>query len=142
MSSAKRNQAAKPVLLDGNVLVALAVSTHVHHQPTVEWFATHPSVFATNPITQGALLRLLMREGVSAMDAIRVMDQLTSHPAHQFWPDEHPYTRKTLGGVMGYRQITDAYLADQARRRGGLLATWDRGLISLHADVALDMSRV
>jgi hypothetical protein len=32
--------------------------------------------------------------------------------------------------------VTDAYLANQARRRGGKVATLDKGLAALHADVA------
>jgi hypothetical protein len=32
--------------------------------------------------------------------------------------------------------VTDAYLANQARRRGGKVATLDKGLAALHPDVA------
>ena len=34
------------------------------------------------------------------------------------------------------RQVTDSYLAALARHRNGRLATFDRGLAALHADVA------
>jgi predicted nucleic acid-binding protein len=39
-------------------------------------------------------------------------------------------------GVIGHRQVTDAYLAALARQRGGRLATFDAGLAQLHPDVA------
>ena len=81
-----------------------------------------------------------MREGLTATDAIGVLEQITAHRLHEFWGDEDSYTQAALAGVMGHRQITDAYLAGQARRRNGLLATWDRGLIALHHDVVLDLA--
>ena len=51
---------ASPVLLDGNVLVALSDEAHVHHEAAEDWFATHRGPFATCPITQGTLLRVLL----------------------------------------------------------------------------------
>ncbi len=40
-------------------------------------------------------------------------------------------------GVVGHRQVTDAYLAQLARIRNGQLATLDSGLAHLHSDVAV-----
>ncbi len=37
---------------------------------------------------------------------------------------------------VGHRQITDAYLAQLARARGGQVVTFDRGMAKLHSDVA------
>jgi uncharacterized protein len=42
-----------------------------------------------------------------------------------------------FGGVVGHRQVTDAYLAQLARSRDGQLATLDSGLAHLHNDVAV-----
>jgi len=39
-------------------------------------------------------------------------------------------------GVLGHRQVTDAYLAGLARKQKGRLATLDEGLAALHEDVA------
>jgi uncharacterized protein len=55
-------------------------------------------------------------------------------PGHEFWPDDvsptdpmsEPYRR-----VFGYRQVTDAHLLSLAIRRGGRLATFDRGISDL-----------
>lgn len=41
-----------------------------------------------------------------------------------------------MAGVIGHRQVADAYLAGLARARGGRLATFDAGLAALHPDVA------
>ncbi|MBK9181348.1 MAG: hypothetical protein IPM45_17625 [Acidimicrobiales bacterium] len=78
------------VLLDGNVLVALAVEDHVHHEGAVRWFAADERPFATTPITQGTLLRLLLRTGLPAADALAVLEGVAAHPRHEFWPDDRP----------------------------------------------------
>ena len=40
-------------------------------------------------------------------------------------------------GVLGHRQITDAYLVAPGKAKGGRLVTLDRGIAALHADVEL-----
>lgn len=122
-------------LLDGNVLVALVVEDHVHHGPVATWFAGGEP-FATCPITQGTLLRILIRGGLSAVDAAEVLAGVTEHAAHEFWPDNLGYGDVDVDRVIGHRQVTDAYLAGLARSRYGRLVTLDRGLADLHPDVA------
>jgi toxin-antitoxin system PIN domain toxin len=124
------------VLLDGNVLVALVVAEHVHHDAVAEWFTEDDRPFATTPSTQGTLLRFLLRAGVRARDGATVLDGVTSHERHVFWPDEAPYSIRMLRGVVGHRMVTDAYLAERARDQGGRLATLDRGMAAAHEDVA------
>lgn len=122
-------------LLDGNLLVALVVADHVHHLPAREWFGAGAG-FATCPITQGTLLRLLLREGTAGPDAVAVLATVTGHPRHEFWPDDLGYGEVDTTRVLGHRQVTDAYLAQLARARGGRLATFDRGIGAAHPDVA------
>jgi toxin-antitoxin system PIN domain toxin len=124
------------VLLDANVLIALLVDDHVHHQAAEAWFAGGSDPIATCPITQGSLVRLLLREGQSAHTATALVSTLMAHPRHEFWPDDAAFDAVSLNGVIGHRQVTDAYLAHLARVRGGRLATFDQGLAKLHADVA------
>jgi toxin-antitoxin system PIN domain toxin len=128
-------------LLDGNVLVALVVHDHVHHEEAARWFGEARRTFATCPITQGTLLRLLMQQGVSGGDAAGVLRRLTDHPAHEFWPDGLGYGEVDLASLLGHRQVTDAYLAQLARSHAGRLATLDKGLVEAHADVAEPLGR-
>ena len=125
------------VLLDSNVLVALVQQNHVHAEPANAWFAGLDEPYATCPITQGALLRLLLRAGVSPVDARASLQSVVDGERHRFWPDELDYLAVRLDGVVGHRQVTDAYLAALARARGGRLVTFDRGLAALHRDVAV-----
>ena len=134
----KKVRAADVHLLDGNVLVALVSSGHVHHAAAQRWFASQSHPFATCPITQGTLLRLLIRLGEAAPEtAVRVLALLVAHPRHRFWPDALGYLEISWNGVMGHRQVTDAYLAALARHHRGKLASFDHGLVALHADVAV-----
>jgi uncharacterized protein len=79
------------VLLDANVLIALLVEDHVHHAAAENWFAGLDQNFATCPITQGSLTRLLIREGQTAATARTVLTQTAASPRHEFWPDDVSY---------------------------------------------------
>jgi uncharacterized protein len=46
------------------------------------------------------------------------------------------YTDIPTAGIVGHRQVTDAYLAQLARSREARLATFDNAMAKLHHDVA------
>ena len=124
-------------LLDANVLIALVVTDHVHHDAAAEWLAAFDAEFATCPITQGGLVRFLVRAGQSAAASRDVVSAIEKANRHEFWPDSVSFADVAVGGVIGHRQVTDAYLAQLARFRKGQLATLDSGLAHLHNDVAV-----
>ena len=124
-------------LLDSNVLIALVVAEHVHHDHAASWLSDFDGGFATCPITQGSLVRFLLRTGQSAAAAWDVVSGIEQSARHEFWADEVSFADVQFGGVVGHRQVTDAYLAQLARSRGGYLATLDGGLAHLHSDVAV-----
>ncbi|GAA1660081.1 TA system VapC family ribonuclease toxin [Fodinicola feengrottensis] len=123
------------VLLDANVLIALLVASHVHHDAAENWLVEGEDRFATCPISEGSLVRLLLREGQTAATAKAVLKAVTDSPRHEFWPADISYLDVSMDGVIGHRQVTDAYLAELVRVRGGRLATFDQGLAKLHSDV-------
>lgn len=137
----KKARTSGPVcLLDGNVLVALAGIGHVHHEAAHRWFDQHDGAFATCPITQGTLVRLLMQlSKLDTQGALGTLAALVAHPRHHFWPDALAFAEVDWRGVIGQRQVTDAYLASLARHNGGQLVTFDRGLLALHPDVAIGL---
>ena len=132
--------AAGTYLLDGNVLVALVVPEHVPHAPARRWFPTAASL-ATSPTVQGTLLRLLLRSGASITQARQVLAAVVAHSHHEQWLDDLPYSDVDLAHVMGHRQVTDAYLAQLARSRGGLVATFDEAFVQVEPDVAVLLPR-
>ena len=123
-------------LLDANVVIALSYETHTHHTHATAWLAGHPDTFATCAITQGALIRFLLRSDASSGEAMQILESLTASPDHRFWPADFPFAAPMLRGVFGHRQVTDAYLAEMARVRLAKVATFDLGLAAAHPDVA------
>jgi toxin-antitoxin system PIN domain toxin len=125
-------------LLDANVLIALTTRSHVDHERAHAWFRSHENAFATCPITQGALIRFCMRFGTdkSAAAAWRVLASLVASDRHRFIGDDIAYGDVATTGLIGHSQVTDAYLAALARHHGLRLATLDRGMAQLHADIA------
>jgi hypothetical protein len=126
-------------LLDGNMLIAIALASHPQHARAIRWFDGLIEAFATCPVTEGTLLRLHMQfaldgSSAAAWDALRRFHQL---PGHRFWDDAFSYLEIDPQGMAGHRQVTDAWLAQLARRRGGRVATLDAGFARTHPDVAI-----
>ncbi len=127
-------------LLDGNVLVALRVDSHVHHDRVHRWFAgLKRDRFATCVLTQGTLLRVHMKTAAdtSAAAAWRALREVTAHPKHDWWGEALSYLDVPHRHLQGNTQVTDAWLAQVTRRRSGRLATLDSALAALHDDVAV-----
>lgn len=121
-------------LADGNVLIALIVADHVHHEMAIEWFERGEVRLATCPITEGTLVRFLLREGWVVTDAMGVLETIRSQSWYEFWPDAIPYHVDQLAGVIGHRQVTDSYLVALAEHHRGRVATLDKGLVALHGE--------
>jgi toxin-antitoxin system PIN domain toxin len=118
-------------LLDANVLIALTVADHEHHERASTWVATIDR-FALCPIVEGALVRFLVRLGESAETARQVLRAVHSVPGFEFWPDAVSYIDAELGQVRGHRQVTDAYLVSlAASHSAAAVATLDVGLAQL-----------
>lgn len=125
-------------LLDGNVLVAMAIDDHPFRERCLNWFKTIDS-FATCPVTEGTLLRIHSQHAAdkSLEAAWRTLKTFHAHPKHIFWPDNFSYTEISPTRLTGYRQITDAWLAELAKRKGGKLATLDDPLSALWPESTL-----
>jgi hypothetical protein len=120
---------SKVYLLDSNVLIALATPEHSLNARAAAWFLKGLR-FATCPITQGALFRFHLRAGVEATaeSGKLLLESIFSLPRHEFWPDEVSYLDLPTTGIVGHRQVTDAYLVLLARKHGGSVATMDQAL--------------
>jgi toxin-antitoxin system PIN domain toxin len=127
------------VLADANVLIALMIAEHVHHEPAQTWFAGRNAdqPMAICPITEGALVRAYLREGLGAAAARADLTSLTADERVRFWPDDLCYSQSDLRAVRGHRQVADAYLASLAAHHGGRLATFDKGLAATYQDLAI-----
>ena len=68
----------------------------------MRWWTGRQDQSATCPITQGARLRLLIREGLASSEAGRVLSMLTEHRRHLFWPDAIDFGAVDLSLVRGH----------------------------------------
>jgi toxin-antitoxin system PIN domain toxin len=129
-------------LPDVNVLLALLWPRHESHAAAHTWFArSGQQAWATNPVTQLGVLRLLTNPAitqgaVSAAGALRALGGATSHAGHEFWPLdlETPAGLRLISArVKGHQQWTDALLLWQAVKRDGVFVTFDSGVKELAA---------
>ncbi|MEM1332655.1 MAG: PIN domain-containing protein [Actinomycetota bacterium] len=121
-------------LLDANLLVALLSPTHQHHALAMRWFGEVERL-ATCTIIEMSFLRFAHRNGVAVADAVRSIDRLSNVRGHEFWNDDVRPSARSMQGVIGHRQVAAFHLVALARRHGGRLATFDRGVAAAHPDV-------
>lgn len=129
-------------LLDVNALIALGWDAHSHHDTMVAWFrqqARHG--WATCAITQAGFIRVLSQPalGAAASTIAELSDNLARNLAqrtHRLLALDFDFAAVLAcctGGVVGHRQITDAYLLTTAIRADARLLTFDRGIAQLLA---------
>ncbi len=124
------------VLFDVNVLIAIIDEEHVHHWVAHEWWAANRSTgWATCPLTENGLARIMSQSGyknrVTTTFAIDLHAEQIAEPDHAFWPDDISLcdaTRFDPSCILGPGQITDVYLLALAVKNGGRLATLDRSV--------------
>lgn len=129
---------SKVFLLDSNVLIALATPEHSLNARAAAWFRKGHR-FAICPITQGALVRFHLRAGVEATaeSAKMLLQAIAALPQYQFWPDDASYLDMPTTGIIGHRQVIDAYLVLLAYKHGGSVATMDQALATVHPGTTL-----
>lgn len=127
---------APVALLDANLVIAFLDRTHLHNRAAEMWFESWPLRIATCPISQGGFVRHFFRTAPNpnVTDAQAILSTLTSHPRHTFLPDDIPYHAIPTTGIIGHRQITDAYLVALAKHHHATLATFDRALAALYPE--------
>jgi uncharacterized protein len=128
------------ILLDANVLIALAWPEHEAHTRVGRWFSRHSrSGWATCPFTESAFVRILSNplfspDALTPQNAVAVLEANVSLPGHQFWPASISVLEavENVGkNLVGHRQVTDAYLLGLAIQQKGKLATLDRAIAAL-----------
>jgi toxin-antitoxin system PIN domain toxin len=128
-------------LPDINVLLALAWSSHPHHDAAHEWFSREASGgWATCLLTQTAFLRLslnpqIVSVAVDCRVAMNLLQGLVAHPQHTYIEAAPALTAapfdELVPRIMGYRQVSDATLLHFARAHGLKLVTFDQAMASI-----------
>jgi toxin-antitoxin system PIN domain toxin len=122
-------------LLDVNVLVALASTTHEHHPTAAKWFDASPGIrWAVCAFTEAGFIRTMTapRPGqITFHEATTVLAQFTKDPGYHYIPiTKHwnvlcsPFFKR----LFGTKQVTDAYLLGLAVKENLVLVTLDKGI--------------
>lgn len=128
------------VLLDVNVLLALAWPNHVHHAAARHWFeGRQDATWATCPVVQSGFIRVsanrkVIPESPGVQGAFEILEQIVALPGHVFWFDDVELASSAFVApekILGHGQVTDAHLLALALHNEGKLATFDKGIRSL-----------
>ncbi len=129
-------------LLDANALIALGWPAHEHHGRMLAWFKNHARQgWATTPFTQAAFVRIVSQPAFSGVaigprEAAELLARNLAHRHHTFFPLDMEIAEVAglcTGGLMGHRQVTDAYLLALSVKRKCKLVTFDSGVGQLLA---------
>jgi uncharacterized protein len=128
-------------LLDVNVLVALFVPEHQHHNLAIDWFTSQAvgEKWATCAVTELGVIRVCAqlpgRPWPPEATADRLLLLTAARTEYEFWPDAiPPATMAEVRTASTAKQITDRYLLGLARRHGGRVVTFDRALAAMGGD--------
>lgn len=116
-------------LPDVNVLVALTNPSHLHHRQAHAWLAS-VDTFATTPVTETGLMRLLLNPAVTGQPvtgarAVAIVHAIRGQPRAAFLPDSSSLADPgvDLAGLAGRQQVNDLHLVNLAAASGRVLAT-------------------
>jgi toxin-antitoxin system PIN domain toxin len=128
-------------LLDVNVLVAVLVPEHQHHNRAMEWFTTEAvdRGWATCAVTELGVIRVRAQLPGGPWPPETTADRLLLLTAaiseYEFWPDAiSPATMAEVRAAITAKQITDRYLLGLVRRHGGRVMTFDRAFAATGGD--------
>lgn len=122
-------------LLDINVLIALLDPDHAFHQRAHAWWGDSVPQWASCPLTENGLLRIMASSAYSKTTCFNVheissrLSIFVEHTDHAFWPDllsirdplrfNHP-------SILSSKHLTDLYLLALAVENHGCLTTFDQ----------------
>jgi hypothetical protein len=124
------------LLLDVNVLLALAWPNHQFHAPVTELMTVAEPPWATCAVTQLGFIRLSSNPAVvgvakSPADAAALLKLMVQHPRHRYLESLPSPTSVEFDRILGNQQVTDAYLLWLAEHHGAKLLTFDSRLKAL-----------
>src|SRR5579864_6823796 len=131
-----------PILLDVNVLVALAWRNHPKHATVNARMNSHSGSWLTCVVTQLGFVRLSSNSAVtkqifSPLQAAEFLRRLTSDPMHLYIDSPSILSARrnlALERAIGHQQVTDAYLLSLAASHGARFLTLDTRLTDLAED--------
>lgn len=127
----------RPLLLDVDALLALAWPNHQFHTAVLARLEQRPLVrWATCALTQLEFVRLSSNPKIvevrkTPAEAINLLADLTRDQQHLYLESlpALPHAASFFRHLLGYQQVTDAYLLGVAEANGATLLTFDRRVV-------------
>lgn len=135
-----KTESSSLLLLDVNVLLALAWPNHQFHAAALQELQSRRDRWATCALTQLGFIRLSSNPAAiptakGPAEAASLLEAMVADPLHVYLESlPSPVAkdcRGALGGILGSRQVTDAYLLMLARRNRAIFVTFDTRLEGL-----------
>jgi toxin-antitoxin system PIN domain toxin len=135
-----KKDSSRLLLLDVNVLLALAWPNHQFHAAATGRLERSRERWATCALTELGFIRLSSNSAAVApaktpVEAAALLGVLIDDPLHVFLeslpsPVGEEF-RASVSRILGSKQVTDAYLLFLARRSGAVFVTFDTRLRAL-----------
>jgi uncharacterized protein len=126
------------LLLDVNVLIGLAWPNHQFHSVATRTLGVSTNRWATCALTQLGFIRLSSNPAVSPAakspsEAAALLEAMTGDSLHVYLESlPSPVdSRREFEKILGYKQVTDAYLLALARHYNATFVTFDTKLKNL-----------
>jgi hypothetical protein len=135
-----KTESSRLLLLDVNVLLALAWPNHQFHGAALRELQPRRGRWATCALTQLGFIRLSSNPAAiptakSPAEAAALLEALVADPLHVYLESlPSPVAqgcREAFPRILGSRQVTDAYLLMLARRNRAIFVTFDTKLEGL-----------
>ena len=138
----KKASSDRILLLDVNVLVALAWPHHQFHGTATRRLARRRQKWATCAVTQLGFIRVSSNRNVVGVtvrprDAALLLAKMVADPMHCYFGRlPHPLAAESVASysrLVGHQQVSDAYLLSVARANQAVLLTFDTRLAAITA---------
>jgi toxin-antitoxin system PIN domain toxin len=135
-----KKESSSLLLLDVNVLLALAWPNHQFHVAALRALQSRRSRWATCALTQLGFIRLSSNPAAIPTakgpgEAAALLEAMVADPLHVYLESlPCPVAkgcREAFARILGSRQVTDAYLLTLARRNRAIFVTFDTKLEGL-----------
>jgi len=124
-------------LPDVNLLLALLVADHQHHDAAMQWWDLGQS-FATAAVTENGFIRLTMNpkvmggEPLNGKQALAKLASLRARKRWTYWTDATSLVNSAAANrsLLGARQVTDLHLLSLAIAHRGVVLTFDAPMLA------------
>ena len=141
-----KKASSKLLLLDVNVLLAIAWPNHQFHAIATQTMELSSDQWATCALTQLGFIRLSSNPSVipaakSPAEALSILEAMIADSAHTYLDSlPSPVGMKSLRSferILGHKQVTDAYLLSLAQENQATFVTFDARLKGLSSELTI-----